>query len=213
MKLSLKLASVIAAAGVMYGASLVTAEPDSKSSQPEASASSPDSDKKGEMSPGHGMDDSQMPGNGQGMMMGGGMMGRMKGRRGMMGMMGAGCPMMGMMMGDMMGDGETPSFSAGRIAFLKAELLITEAQQKVWEAYADALKQNLQGMQDMHKTMMKAMMGKTPVDKLDAHVSAMESHLSSLKQIKPALGALYEALSNEQRKKADELLTGMGCMT
>ena len=32
-------------------------------------------------------------------------------------------------------------------------------------------------------------------------------------EIKPALAALYEALSPAQRKKADGLLTGMGCMT
>jgi hypothetical protein len=34
----------------------------------------------------------------------------------------------------------------------------------------------------------------------------------SLKEVKPALAALYAALSEDQKKKADSLLTGMGCM-
>jgi hypothetical protein len=33
-----------------------------------------------------------------------------------------------------------------------------------------------------------------------------------LKDVKPALARLYEALSADQKKKADDILTGMGCM-
>jgi len=40
----------------------------------------------------------------------------------------------------------------------------------------------------------------------------MESRIAALKEVKPALANLYEALSSDQKKKADELLTGMGCM-
>jgi hypothetical protein len=137
----------------------------------------------------------------------GGMMGR--GMRGgpMMGMMGGGCPMMGMMMG-----GGGAMYPEGRIAFLKAELAITDAQTKVWEGYAAALKKNMEGMQAMRESMMAARSEKTPVARLDAHINAMEGRLEALKDVKPALGALYDALSDDQKKKADELLTGMGCM-
>jgi len=140
-------------------------------------------------------------------MRGPGMGGGMMGKGGMMGMMGGGCPMMGMMMG-----GDMPMHRKGRIAFLKAELAITDAQGKVWDAYAEALKKNMQSMQDMRKTMMAARAGKTPVERLDAHVTAMEGRLQALKDIKPALAAPYDTLSDDQKKTADELLTGMGCM-
>jgi len=40
----------------------------------------------------------------------------------------------------------------------------------------------------------------------------VESRLQSLKEVKPALAALYAALSDDQKQKADDLLTGMGCM-
>jgi len=144
---------------------------------------------------------------GSGMGMGHRMMGADK-SGGMMGMMGRGCPMMGMMMGG----GDRPMYREGRVAFLKAELAITDAQAKVWDAYADQLKQNMQSMHDMRKTMMAARSGKTPVERLDSRITAMEGRVKALKEIKPKLVALYDALSDEQKKKADQLLTGMGCM-
>ena len=131
-----------------------------------------------------------------------GMMGGMMHGRGMMGMMG-GCPMMGR---------SNPSYAEGRIAFLKAELSITDQQTVAWDAYAAAVKKNLAGMQHMRETMMKFMQARSPVERLDAHIAAMESRVAALNELKPPLANLYAALSDEQKKKADELLTGMGCM-
>jgi hypothetical protein len=122
------------------------------------------------------------------------------------GMMG-GCPMMGMTSG-----GQALSFAEGRIAFLKAELGITDAQKTEWDAYAETIRRNLQSMQGMWQTMKTAFEAKTPGDRLDAHITAMDSRLTTLKEIKPALMKLYAALSPEQKQKADEVLTGVGCM-
>ena len=138
----------------------------------------------------------------QGMMGDRGMMGGMMQGRGMMGMMGN-CPMMG---------GSNPSFAEGRIAFLKAELSITDQQKDTWNAYAAAIKKNLSGMQNMRETMMTVMQARSPAERLDAHIAAMESRVAALKELKPPLANLYAALSDDQKKKADELLTGMGCM-
>jgi hypothetical protein len=142
-------------------------------------------------------------------MKGGGMMGQgMMGRGGMMEMMGGGCPMMGMMGGD----AGMPSFANGRVAFIKAELAITDAQKGVWDAYSTALGKSIEGMQGMRETMMGAMQAASPVERLDRHITAMEGRLQSLKAVKPVLAALFAALSDDQKKKADGLLTGMGCM-
>jgi len=126
----------------------------------------------------------------------------------MMGMMGGDCPMMGMTRG---GDGP-PAFAEGRIAFLKAELAITPQQQATWDAYADAIKRNLESMRGMRQTMMTAMSASTPVERLEAHVTAMESRVKALNDVKPALAKLYEALTTDQKMKANEILSGMGCM-
>ena len=56
-----------------------------------------------------------------------------------MGMMGN-CPMMG---------GGAAAHVEGRIAFLKAELAITDQQKNAWEAYAAAIKKNLEDMQSI----------------------------------------------------------------
>ncbi len=120
------------------------------------------------------------------------------------------------MMGGMMGWGgdndQGQSFAEGRVAFLKAELAITDAQQGVWTAYADAVRKNLVNMQGMHARMLEMIAATTPVARLDAHIAAMDGRLGALKEMRPALVALYDALSGDQKQKADELLTGMGCM-
>ena len=149
-------------------------------------------------------DTDQGPPAGMGMM-GGGMMGHGMGRSGMMG---GGCPMMGMMGRN----GDASTFAEGRIAFIKAELAITEAQKDVWEAYATALRKNLESMQQMRATMMETTLPASPVERLDLHVSTMESRLQVLKEVKPALAALYATLSEDQKKSAEGVLTGMGCM-
>jgi hypothetical protein len=166
----------------------------------------------GQMGPGMMGQGGQMgPGMmGQGGQMGPGMMGQ-GGQMGPMmqgGMMGRDCPMMGMAMGE--GDGSM--HATGRIAFLKAELGITEKQKPAFEDYADALKKNLEGMKAMRASMMSNMKSGTAAERLDGRIKAMEGRLATLKGVKPALDKLYGTLSDEQKKKADEVLTGMGCM-
>lgn len=133
-------------------------------------------------------------------------------------MMGPG--MMGRMMGhsqaDMMAGCQMASGGAvhteGRIAFLRAELGITDTQKAVWDTYAVQIKQNLQSMLDMQKMMAAMMDAKTPLERIDARIAVMDKRTQALKGIKPALSALYAALSTEQKVKADQILTGMGCM-
>lgn len=141
----------------------------------------------------------QMPSGMPGM----GMMNKGAGTMGMMRMM-ADCPMMV--------GGETSTHSEGRIAFLEAELAITDAQKEAWDGYAAALTKNFQAMQGTRQGMMRTMEAKSPVERLDGHIAAMEGRAAALKDIRPALVTLYSALSEEQKQKADQLLTGMGCM-
>lgn len=109
-------------------------------------------------------------------------------------------------------DGQTPPFVEGRIAFLKAELGVTDAQAKAWDAYVAAIKANFINMQGLHQAMVAAMAASTPVERLDSRIAVMESRLAALKDMKKPLGDLYAVLSDAQKKKADDLLTGMGCM-
>lgn len=132
---------------------------------------------------GHGM----MRGMGPGMM-GGGM-------RGMMGP------------GMMMGNGP---MMEGRLAYLKAELGISEAQTEAWNGYVSAVKARASAKQSSHAAMMQAMQSGKAMERLQAHIQAMESMVESLKALSTPTEALYKVLNDEQKKKAD-LLLGAGC--
>jgi hypothetical protein len=122
---------------------------------------------------------------------------------GMMGMMGSG-------MMTMMGMGEHVE---GRIAFLKTELKITDAQLAQWNTFADALRANAKRMSEMRNTMQSGMMGQDATslsapDRLDRMEKMMATMLDAIKATKSALGPLYAALSDEQKKMADQLIHG-----
>jgi hypothetical protein len=121
-------------------------------------------------------------------------------------------PMMGMMQ-MMMGQNGMAGHVEGRIAFLKAELQITDAQQPLWNPVADAMRANAKDMADKPHSM--AMMGGsgTLPEKLAAREKAMTAHLDGLRKLRSAFEPLYAALTADQKKTADSLMIGpMGVM-
>ena len=135
------------------------------------------------------------------------------------GMAGGGdMPMMGMMRMMMGRDGMSMMGAMarhveGRLAFLKTELKITDAQLPLWNAVADAMRANAKNMGDMAGGMMGGSQTATLPDKLAMREKMMTTHLEALRKFKAAVDPLYAALSDEQKKTADELLIGpMGMM-
>ena len=123
--------------------------------------------------------------------------------------------MMRMMMGrDGMGMmGAMARHVEGRLAFLKTELKITDAQLPLWNAVADAMRANAKTMGDMAGGMMGGSQAAALPDKLAMREKMMTAHLEALRKFKAAADPLYAALSDEQKKTADELLIGpMGMM-
>lgn len=139
---------------------------------------------------------------------------------GMMGMMGGGCATMGMMghagwgRGMMMGrQRNMGAMAEGRLAYLKGELNITADQTAAWDAYASAVKARVDSMKGMHQSMMSAMGEGTAIERMDARISGMEAMLAAMKELKPATEALYSALTDDQKKMADDLIgTDCGAM-
>ena len=123
----------------------------------------------------------------------------------------SGCPMMGAgRRGPMEGMGMMHSgpMMEARLAYIKADLEITEAQLIAWEGYADAVRAQRSTMGTMREEMMKAKEGGSALQRMDARIKAMEARLDRLKALKAPTEALYAVLSDEQKKKADELLGG-----
>jgi LTXXQ motif family protein len=129
-----------------------------------------------------------------------------------------GMPMMGMMRMMMGQDGMSgmsmmAGHVEGRLAFLKTELKITEAQLPLWNAVADAIRANAKGMGAMSEGMMGGTQATMLPEKLALREKMMTAHLEALHRLKAAVDPLYAALSDEQKKTADELLMGpMGMM-
>ena len=150
------------------------------------------------------------PGSGMGMMQGGmsGGMPMMQG--GMMGHMGG--MMMGGEGGQMMGPGKHVE---GRLAFLRAEIKITDAQNAPWKTFADAVRAANKSMAGaMPMQARRANLPKsTWLDRMDQDEQAAATRLAAIKSVRAAAEPLYAALSDEQRKIADELMAGpMGPM-
>lgn len=144
-----------------------------------------------------------MPMDGGGGMMMGGMMG---GAQGGMGQGGMGmCPMMGMMGGH--GAAGMAQHIEGHVAFLKAELKITQAQETPWKAFADALRSSVGSMAQMPGMPMAAAGAQTPVGQaLQQKEGMLTTRLENTKRLRTAWGKLDAVLTPEQRKTADEII-------
>ena len=124
-------------------------------------------------------------------------------------------PMMGMMQ-NVMSENLIAAHVERRIAFLKAELNITEAQQPLWDAVAEALRTNAKPMPEMSAAMI-AGSGALP-EKLATHEKAVSAHLDAVRRLRTAFDPLYAAFSAAQQKAADALIIeprsvmGMGMM-
>ncbi len=119
---------------------------------------------------------------------------------GMMKMMGGGGAQMGM------GGMAMTDHVEGRIAFLRAELRITDTQAKVWDAFASALRDNAKRMKEASMPMMSDAAAPSFMAHLDSQERMHAMKLEEVRATRTAFVPLHEALSTEQRKTLDELL-------
>ena len=133
-------------------------------------------------------------------------------------MMGYGRPGPGMMRSSSAGQ-TMCNFMAGhiegRLAFIKTELKITAAQEPLWTAYATAARDNANTML-ARCTAMASQRGNASIglpDRLDQSEQLMTAQLNALRAVNAALKPLYAALTDSQKKSADQLFAGpMGMM-
>lgn len=105
-----------------------------------------------------------------------------------------------------------PSRIEGRLAFLRTELKITEAQAPLWERVAAALREN--------ERERREMLGQRPsrdgrpdaLDRLAQRQKMAEAAAAAAARLRTALEPLYAAMTDEQKKEADALFGGRGPM-
>jgi hypothetical protein len=124
------------------------------------------------------------------------------------GMMGG--DMMSMMgpggMGEMMMPGmDMADRVEGRIAFLKTELKITDAQDKMWNEFTQSLRGNANTLGGM-RAMMGAPDAQTMPQRLEAQQKWYAARADGIKALAAATTKLYAALSDDQKKTGDQIL-------
>ena len=128
---------------------------------------------------------------------------------------------MGLMGGGMAGVATIDRIE-GRIAFLRAELKITDTQTGAWDGFADALRANAKKLAEVRASMMpKPDDGQLPEASLSTRLDRQEqwlaARLDGTRAMKSAFTKLNDVLSDDQKKTAGDLLApqmgmGMGAM-
>jgi hypothetical protein len=109
----------------------------------------------------------------------------------------------------------------GRVAFLKAELKITDAQAPAFEAFAKVLRQNAAEMaaiaEKRHEQRAQQPQlpgqdrpGPTAIERLERRAEMSKAMAAQNQRYLDAFKPLYNQLSAEQKKTADELVGGRG---
>jgi hypothetical protein len=160
--------------------------------------------------PAGGMDHGAMGHDMKGMdMKGMGGMGGMEhgGMGGMMGGMEHGGGMAGMMRHMLCGVTEHVE---GRLAYLKAELKLTDAQQAAWNTFADAYRATTQKTAKVCTEMDAAAPDHSMHKGVLGHLTMMEHHMSahldSVRGLKAAIEPLFAVLTEDQKKTADHVM-------
>jgi hypothetical protein len=101
----------------------------------------------------------------------------------------------------------------GRLAFIKTELKITEAQAPAWNQLAESIRTAAK----RHNERMKAAFGreekaKTLPERLEVQEQLVSARLDEIKQIKGSLNNLYAVLSDAQKTEADDVVLPMAGM-
>jgi|SRR5438270_788680 protein CpxP len=96
-----------------------------------------------------------------------------------------------------------------QIADLKKQLKITPQQEPQFNAFAEVMRSN---EQDLDKLMQQGSANRQPnaVEELKQAQQLTETQAAGLKRLVPALQALYDTLSDQQKKIADKVIGGGG---
>ena len=99
----------------------------------------------------------------------------------------------------------------GRIAFLRTELKITDAQTPAWNAFADALRANAKKLGEIRASTMPKPGDTQPpastmAERLDQQEQWLLARLEGTRTMKSAFTKLNETLSDDQKKAVNDIL-------
>jgi hypothetical protein len=90
-----------------------------------------------------------------------------------------------------------------RIKDLHEKLKITPAQESQWQSFADVMRDNAQTVDAVLKERSQNLHAMNAVDDLRSYEKLADAHADGLKKLVPAFEALYNTMSEDQKKTAD----------
>lgn len=111
----------------------------------------------------------------------------------------------------------SPERIEGRIAFMRTELKVTDAQQPLWNAVADVLRETTKASKSMMPSMQNGAMqagatGTALPQMLGEIERTLSSRLDGLRRLRAAIEPFYASLDQNQKKTADALLMPVSMM-
>jgi hypothetical protein len=98
-----------------------------------------------------------------------------------------------------------------RIKQLQGALKITEAQEESWNNLTQVMRENAKDMDALTDTIAKERAEGTKtmnaVEHMKLHSQITEAHLAQLQKFIPPFEALYDSMSDEQRKATDTIFS------
>jgi hypothetical protein len=107
------------------------------------------------------------------------------------------------------GEDSAVEFVNGRLAFLKAELKITDTQMPEWNAFAEAVRSNAKDINARVRPLFASNWASKPLpERLDEQENLLAARLEAFKRTSAAVKPLYASLDDAQKKIADVILLG-----
>ena len=97
-----------------------------------------------------------------------------------------------------------------RIDTLKTALKITPDQESKWKGVAQAMRDNASMMDKLVQDKRAKAANMTAVDDLETYQDFTKAHLDGLKNLTSAFKSLYDSMSADQKKNADQVFMHYG---
>jgi len=88
---------------------------------------------------------------------------------------------------------------------LHNKLHITAAQQTQWDSLVQVMRDNAKAMIDLQKQRKEDVSAMTAVDAVKSYQAVIEAHEKGMEKFVPAFEALYDSMSDSQKKTADAM--------
>ena len=92
-----------------------------------------------------------------------------------------------------------------RIKTMRSKLHITSAQETQWNAVAQVMRDNAHAMADLREEATEQAKSMSAIDHLKSYAAITDAQAAGIHKFLPAFQALYDTMSDTQKKNADAL--------